>query len=262
MASFPGPAPSASRVLRTLRGAWMRFSPLPWSCLPSTVVRVGLGTHTSLPSLIFVVRLLVAAIRQAHRRHPACICGDIRRGWDRGREGRARDYHSTQMRPFLSCLSHCVCLPCPAWSDGMFRVGRQSSSVVTDDQLVAALSGRGALATPAGLEFVFLNACNSLGVCRRIQDECSVPVVVGWNKVAVPAQQCFVMVRGGGTVMPSPLPPPSPQAPRPFVRVCVQAFCLDTSTQTLPCNTHALLLSFFPSLSRSLLPSPPSGSVL
>lgn len=87
----------------------------------------------------------------------------------------------------------CVNTPSPlcnvVWSDGMFRVGHHAASVVTDDQLVAAL------ASCTGLEFVFLNACNSLEVCRRIQDHCGVPVVVGWDRVTVPAMQCFVLVR-------------------------------------------------------------------
>ena len=68
--------------------------------------------------------------------------------------------------------------------------------LLRDDELVAALSGRGLL-NPIGdekraLEFVFLNGCNTADLCLRLQSECGIPVVLGWDGI-VPSPRALVM---------------------------------------------------------------------
>lgn len=58
---------------------------------------------------------------------------------------------------------------------------------VTDDELIEVLMGRG-LNSPIEsenrtIEFVFLNSCNSEDLCLRLQNECGIPVVVGWRGI-------------------------------------------------------------------------------
>jgi hypothetical protein len=62
---------------------------------------------------------------------------------------------------------------------------------VRDDDLVECLK-RVSRSTP--VEFVFLNSCNTLSLCRRLQLECDIPVVLGWSHPAVPAHHCLAMV--------------------------------------------------------------------
>ena len=59
---------------------------------------------------------------------------------------------------------------------------------VSDDEVVQAFKGR------PGLAFVFLNGCGTTRVCRRLQLECGIPVVMGWDDAVVPSQQCLSMV--------------------------------------------------------------------
>ena len=60
---------------------------------------------------------------------------------------------------------------------------------ITDDQLVQCFKGR------TNIAFVFLNGCGTTSVCRRLQLECGIPVVLGWDDDEVPSQQCLAMVR-------------------------------------------------------------------
>jgi hypothetical protein len=59
---------------------------------------------------------------------------------------------------------------------------------VTDDQLVQCFKGR------RNVAFVFLNGCGTTSVCRRLQLECGIPVVLGWDDNEVPLQQQLAMV--------------------------------------------------------------------
>jgi hypothetical protein len=58
---------------------------------------------------------------------------------------------------------------------------------VTDDELVASLRGRNLL-------FVFLNGGGTMALCRRVQLECGIPVVMGWDAMSTSSQR-LVMVR-------------------------------------------------------------------
>jgi hypothetical protein len=60
---------------------------------------------------------------------------------------------------------------------------------ITDDQLVQCFKGR------TNVAFVFLNGCGTTSVCRRLQLECGIPVVLGWDDDEVPLQQQLAMVR-------------------------------------------------------------------
>ena len=67
---------------------------------------------------------------------------------------------------------------------------------ISEQGLVDTLRGRGSLACgPGGIEFLFLNSCASTPVCRQLQSECGIPVVLGWSGAVVPVQQCLAMVR-------------------------------------------------------------------
>ncbi len=60
---------------------------------------------------------------------------------------------------------------------------------ITDDQLVQCFKGR------TNIAFVFLNGCGTTSMCRRLQLECGIPVVLGWDDDEVPLQQQLAMVR-------------------------------------------------------------------
>lgn len=71
-----------------------------------------------------------------------------------------------------------------------------STRDLTDDELVAALTGRGTLSPVRDekrtIELVFLNGCNTKALCERIQAECDVPVVLGWDGKVV-SQRALTM---------------------------------------------------------------------
>jgi hypothetical protein len=58
---------------------------------------------------------------------------------------------------------------------------------VTDDEVVECLKGH-------SLVFVFLNGCGTSALSRRVQLECGIPVVMGWDTASVPARQRLAMV--------------------------------------------------------------------
>lgn len=60
---------------------------------------------------------------------------------------------------------------------------------ITDDDLVKCFKDR------PNIKFVFLNGCSTTPVCRRLQLECGIPVVMGWDDDEVPSQQFLAMVR-------------------------------------------------------------------
>ena len=60
---------------------------------------------------------------------------------------------------------------------------------ITDDEMVECFKGR------PNVQFVFLNGCDTTGLCRRLQLECGIPVVMGWDDKVVPSQQLMAMVR-------------------------------------------------------------------
>jgi hypothetical protein len=60
---------------------------------------------------------------------------------------------------------------------------------ITDDEMVECFKGR------PNVQFVFLNGCDTTGLCRRLQLECGIPVVMGWDDEVVPSQQLMAMVR-------------------------------------------------------------------
>jgi len=67
----------------------------------------------------------------------------------------------------------------------IFRLETGNQEFLTDDELVAALTGRGLNSDAASdrrtIEFVFLNASNTKDLCMRLQNECGIPVVMGWE---------------------------------------------------------------------------------
>jgi len=68
-----------------------------------------------------------------------------------------------------------------------FRPNASETRRVTDDELVEVLMGRG-LNSPIEsenrtIEFVFLNSCYTEPLCLRLQNECGIPVVVGWRGI-------------------------------------------------------------------------------
>ena len=66
--------------------------------------------------------------------------------------------------------------------------------VVSDDQLVECLSHRGALRAKGFIEVLFINACGSLDVCRRLRGLQSVPVLLGWADEQAPSVMCAQLV--------------------------------------------------------------------
>jgi len=71
-----------------------------------------------------------------------------------------------------------------------FNLSDGSPRYLGDDELVVALTGRGLL-NPIGdekrtIEIVFLNGCNTADLCKRLQNECGIPVVLGWNEIVYP----------------------------------------------------------------------------
>ena len=60
-----------------------------------------------------------------------------------------------------------------------------STRDLTDDELVAALTGRGTFGyvrdEKRTIDLVFLNGCNTKALCERIKHQCNVPVVLGWD---------------------------------------------------------------------------------
>ncbi len=51
-----------------------------------------------------------------------------------------------------------------------------------------------AIRSMSSLQLLFANGCKTLGWCRRVQDECRIPVVIGWEAEAVPDRLCVAMV--------------------------------------------------------------------
>jgi hypothetical protein len=46
----------------------------------------------------------------------------------------------------------------------------------------------------SSIEVVFLNGCGTWELCKILQAECGIPVVLGWESTIVPEQQCMSMV--------------------------------------------------------------------
>ncbi len=85
-------------------------------------------------------------------------------------------------------LVHCSGVACAGKSFG-FVDEDLALHRITDDQLVQCFKGR------TNIAFVFLNGCGTTSVCRRLQLECGIPVVLGWDDDEVPLQQQLAMVR-------------------------------------------------------------------
>lgn len=68
---------------------------------------------------------------------------------------------------------------------------------MTDEDLVECFRGVGALhcGFDTGVEFLFLNACGTAALAKRLHVECGIPVVIGWRSPATPANQCLALVR-------------------------------------------------------------------
>ena len=78
----------------------------------------------------------------------------------------------------------------------VFRLETGVVEFLTDDQLVDALRERGLnsdiVSDKRTIEFVFLNASNTKDLCRRLQNECGIPVVMGWAGIVSPKDGLLV----------------------------------------------------------------------
>ncbi len=71
---------------------------------------------------------------------------------------------------------------------------------MTDGELMDCLRPVAGSDLPA-LEFLFLNGCGTWSLCMALQQDCGIPVVLGWADAVVPEQQRLTMVRMEATAV-------------------------------------------------------------